>query len=89
MRSGMRFLAATRVRSNNTNTTEGTTNPSGEMRMVPVDCRATIGRAIINTYNFYFFKRLFDNTFQTLPQIRFHIINRNNHTYFHNYLLQN
>ena len=33
MRSGMRFLAATRVRSNNTNTTEGTTNPSGEMRM--------------------------------------------------------
>lgn len=33
MKPGMRFLAASRVRSNNTNTTEGIRNPSGEMGM--------------------------------------------------------
>jgi hypothetical protein len=33
MKPGMRFLAATRVRSNNTNTTEGITNPAAEMGM--------------------------------------------------------
>ena len=32
MKPGMRFLAASRVRSNNTNTTEGITNPASEMR---------------------------------------------------------